>query len=204
MIVQRIPAGVYAANCYLLVDEETKECAVIDPGGDAEDIIKYIKEADVIVQHILLTHGHADHTGAVGKLKEEFNVSAHIHKKDGDYITNGEFIFGPLKYKGDNVLLTKDICEGSVFRIGNIEIRCIETPGHTPGGVCFIAENQIFTGDTLFLRSIGRTDLRGGNFDILLESIRNKLLILDRDMIVYPGHGPNTSIKYERENNPFI
>lgn len=204
MIVQRIPAGVYAANCYLLVDEETKECAVIDPGGDAEDIIKYIKEADVIVKHILLTHGHADHTGAVGKLKEEFNVSAHIHKKDGDYISIGEFIFGPLKYKGNNVLLTKDIYEGSVFRIGNIEIRCIETPGHTPGGVCFIAEDQIFTGDTLFLCSIGRTDLRGGNFDILMESIRNKLLILDDDMIVYPGHGPKTSIKYERENNPFI
>lgn len=204
MIVERIPAGVYAANCYLLVDEETKECAVIDPGGDAEDIIKYINEANVIVKHILLTHGHADHTGAVGKLKEEFNVTAHIHKTDGDYITDNEFIFGPLKYKGENVLLEKDINEGSVFKIGNIEIRCIETPGHTPGGVCFIAEDNVFTGDTLFLRSIGRTDLRGGNYNVLIDSIKNKLLAIDEDITVYPGHGPKTSIKYERENNPFI
>lgn len=204
MIIKRIPAGVYAANCYILIDESTKECAVIDPGGDAEDLISFIDSMDAKVKFILLTHGHADHTGAVGELIEKYKVSAYIHNMDKKFIEDGEFMFGPLKYKGIAVELNSDTYKDKVFKLGDRQISCIETPGHTLGGVCFLIENNLFTGDTLFLRSIGRTDLRGGSFDTLIESIKNKLLILDDNIIVYPGHGPQTSIRYERENNPFI
>lgn len=204
MLIKRIPAGVYAANCYILVDEDSKECAVIDPGGDEEDLISFIDQTGAKVKHILLTHGHADHTGAVGHLSDIYKVSAHIHKNDGEYIQNGEFMFGPLRYKGNNVVLDMDIDENKVFKIGSFDIKCIETPGHTPGGVCFLVDSKLFTGDTLFLRSIGRTDLSGGDFNTLIESINNKLLVLDPGTAVYPGHGPQTSIKYEKDNNPFL
>lgn len=204
MIVKRIPAGVYAANCYILIDEDAKKCAVIDPGGDAEDLIEYINSTECSVEFVLLTHGHVDHTGAVGQLKETYGISAHIQKNDGEFIQNGEFMFGPLRHKGEVVDLVFDIEEGKVFKLGNIEIKCIETPGHTPGGVCFMVEDKLFTGDTLFLRSIGRTDLSGGNFNTLTDSIKEKLFGLDENIVVYPGHGPQTSIKYEKENNPFV
>jgi hydroxyacylglutathione hydrolase len=204
MLLKRIPAGVYAANCYVIMDEQTKECAVIDPGGDAEDIIDYINTLEASIKYILLTHGHADHTGAVGALIEAYKIPAYISKEDGEFILNGEFMFGPLKYKGENVVLQSDIEDGKIYKLGKIDIKCIKTPGHTPGGVCFLFEDKLLTGDTLFLRSIGRTDLSGGNFETLISSIKNKLLVLHDSITVYPGHGPQSSIKYERDNNPFL
>lgn len=204
MLIKRIPAGVYAANCYILMDEATKECAILDPGGDADDIDSYLNKIESKVKCILLTHGHADHTGAVGYFAEKYNLAAHIHIEDGKLIKENGFMFGPLKYKGEDVKLIMDINEAVSFNIGNIKIEVIETPGHTPGGVCYKAENNLFTGDTLFLRSIGRTDLTGGNYDTLIHSIKSKLLVLDGDTAVYPGHGPMSSIKYEKENNSFL
>ncbi|MCM0648793.1 MBL fold metallo-hydrolase [Clostridium swellfunianum] len=204
MLLKRIPAGVYAANCYILMDEETKECAVIDPGGDAEDLTTYIDSIGAKVKYILLTHGHSDHTGAVGALMENYKLPSHISKRDGEFILNGEFMFGPLRYKGQSVTLNMDLQEDNIYKLGNLEIKVVETPGHSPGGVCFLVQDKLFTGDTLFLRSIGRTDLSGGNFETLISSIRNKLLVLDESITVYPGHGPQSSIKYERDNNPFL
>lgn len=204
MLVKRIPAGVYAANCYVLTDEESKECAVIDPGGDSEDIISYLDSIGSKVKYILLTHGHMDHTGAVGQLKEKYEIPAYISSYDNELIINGELMFGPLRYKAESVVLIGKIDKNKIFQLGNTEIKCIETPGHTPGGVCFLVQDKLFTGDTLFLRSIGRTDLSGGNLDTLISSIKNKLLTLDGSTTVYPGHGPQSSIKYERDNNPFI
>jgi glyoxylase-like metal-dependent hydrolase (beta-lactamase superfamily II) len=204
MLLNRIPAGVYAANCYILKDDATNECAIIDPGGDAEDLISYIEDINAKVKFILLTHGHADHTGAVGKLMEVYKIPAHIHVQDGEFINNGEFMFGPLKYKGENITLHMDIEDNKTYKLGSMDIKCIETPGHSPGGVCFLVEDKLFTGDTLFLRSIGRTDLSGGNFNTLIDSIKNKVLVLDENITIYPGHGPKSSIKYERDNNPFL
>ncbi len=204
MHLKRIPAGIYAANCYIIMDEETKESAVIDPGGDAEEIIAYLNNIEAKVNYILLTHGHADHTGAVGALMEAYGVSAYISKEDGEFILSDEFMFGPLRYKGNLVPLCMDIEDGKLYKLGSIDIKCIKTPGHTLGGVCFLIQDKLITGDTLFLRSIGRTDLSGGNFETLINSIKNKLLILDDNIIVYPGHGPQSSIKYERDNNPYL
>lgn len=204
MLVKRIPAGVYAANCYILMDEESKECAVIDPGGDADEIESYLNKIEAKVKYILLTHGHADHSGAVGYLKEKYNIDAYINVEDGKLIVENNFMYGPLNFKGENVKLLMEVSEASRFEIGNIKIEVIETPGHTPGGVCYKVETNLFTGDTLFLRSIGRTDLTGGKFDTLIKSIKEKLLVLDEDVIIYPGHGPMSNIGYEKENNPYL
>jgi glyoxylase-like metal-dependent hydrolase (beta-lactamase superfamily II) len=175
MILKRIPAGVYAANCYILMDEDTKESAVIDPGG------------------------HADHTGAVDKLKEKYNVPVALNNKDKEMMLNHEFIYGSI-----NSGIEKNIKDGDKFTIGNLEINCVETPGHTPGGVSFIVGNRVFTGDTLFQGSIGRTDFKGGDSDAIIKSIKTKLLTLPENTVVYPGHGPQTTIKYEMVNNPFL
>lgn len=198
MIIKRIPAGVYAANCYILQDESTKETAVIDPGGDADDIIKYLKSIDANVKYILLTHGHADHTGGVNDLLKEFNAPIYINKNDYELISQGEYMYGVIEN------INGFLEEGTEFIFGNISLKCILTPGHTPGGASFITEKAVFTGDSLFLNSIGRTDFAGGDYDTLISSIKNKLMTLPDDLIVYPGHGPQTSIGKEKISNPFL
>lgn len=199
MKIKRIPAGVYAANCFILMDEGTKETAVIDPGGDSEDLIKAVNEMDAKVKYILLTHGHTDHTGAAVQLQEEYNVPIYISEKDYRIMENGEYIYGDVIGKVD-----KFLNEGDTFKIGSIEIKCIHTAGHTPGGICFMVEDVVFTGDTLFAGSIGRTDLAGGDFDAIISNIKNKLMILPDNITVFPGHGPQSSIGRERVHNPFL
>ncbi|MDF2504208.1 MBL fold metallo-hydrolase [Clostridium sp.] len=199
MKINIIPAGIYDANCYILIDEVTNEAAVIDPGGDAQMLINNIKASQAEVKMILLTHGHADHTGAVSELRNEFGCSVYINEKDSELIDKNVPIYGNKDENGD-----KFLNEGDIIKFGNYEIKCIETPGHTPGGMCFLIGNTIFTGDTLFHRSIGRTDFKGGDFGAIISSIKNKLLTLPEDTIVYPGHGPKSSIGFERNNNPFL
>lgn len=198
MIVKRIPVGVYSANCFILVDEETKETAIIDPGGDAEDLIKAVTNMEAKVKYILLTHGHMDHTGAVVQLKDEYKVPVCVNEKDYEFMENGEYVYSSIGK------VDKFLNEGDIFKIGNIEIKCFHTPGHTPGGICFLVENSVFTGDTLFAGSIGRTDFAGGDFDTIISSIKNKLMILSDDITVLPGHGPQSSIGRERVHNPFL
>lgn len=201
MKISRIPLGIYAANCYILTDEDTKDTAIIDPGGNAEFLINEIEKLNVNVKYILLTHGHADHIGGVNEVKKHYNIPAYINSKDMEMISSGEDIFGKL---WDNTENDKVIKEGDVLSLGNLKIKCIETPGHTPGGMCFLVENVIFTGDTLFQGSIGRTDFIGGDFDSLITNVRTKLMCLNDDIMVLPGHGPESSIGYEKKNNPFL
>lgn len=201
MEIKRISLGAYAANCYVLIDENTKEAAVIDPGANGEVLVKEIDNLGVSVKYILLTHGHMDHIGAVEVVKEKYDVPVYINSMDKKMILSGENVFGGM-WKEDN----KDgvIKEGDILNLGNLEIKCIDTPGHTPGGMCFLIENVVFTGDTLFQGSIGRTDFAGGDFDSLIKNIKNKLILLPEDTVVLPGHGPESSIKYEKHNNPFL
>lgn len=199
MKIKRIPAGVYAANCYIVIDEETKDCVVMDPGGDEEDLIKAIKKENVQVKYILLTHGHADHTGAALRLKKDFNAPLCISSEDYELISKGAFMYGDIVNNIDQY-----IKEGDIFKIGNMDIKCIHTPGHTPGGVCFLIEDSVFTGDTLFAGSIGRTDFQGGNFDAIIKSIKEKLMVLGDEIKVFPGHGPESTIGKERLHNPFL
>lgn len=198
MLIKRIPAGVYAANCYIVQDEATKETAVIDPGGDTDDIVKYLKSIHANVKYILLTHGHADHTGGVDDLLKEYNVPVFINKNDYKLICNEEYMYGRIKD------VKNFLEEGNEFKIGSILLKCILTPGHTPGGVSFVTNEAVFTGDSLFLNSIGRTDFSGGDYDTLINSIKTKLMTLPDNLIVYPGHGPQTSIGKEKISNPFL
>ncbi|MCY6370454.1 MBL fold metallo-hydrolase [Clostridium ganghwense] len=200
MKIKRIPAGIYEANCYILIDEKTKEVAVIDPGGDGEILIKEIDKLDVKVNCILLTHGHMDHTDAVQDIKDKYNVPVYINPKDKEMMSAGENVFGAIwEQKNDGT-----IEDGDTLKLGELIIKCIETAGHTPGGMCFLVENVVFTGDTLFQGSIGRTDFVGGSYELLIKNIKTKLMILPEDTIVLPGHGPESSIKYEKQNNPFL
>jgi hydroxyacylglutathione hydrolase len=198
MIIKRIPAGIYAANCFLLMDDPTKNAAIIDPGGDGDDIIKEIEKLGAKPQYILLTHGHFDHVGAVDELRGKYNIPVYINKNDEELINSGVEVFGKIGSPNN------PLSDNMVISLGELKIRCIETPGHTPGGMCFLIQDALFTGDTLFAGSIGRTDFVGGDFNSIIKSIKSKLLVLKDDVKVYPGHGLTTTIGVERVSNPFL
>ncbi|MGK0468776.1 MBL fold metallo-hydrolase [Clostridium sp.] len=200
MEIKRLVTGIYGSNCYIVMDENTKEAVVLDPGGDVDNIARTIDTMGASVKYIILTHGHLDHTTGVAELKTITKATVCISKLDDDLITKGEHLFGPLIKGGADKLLKHD----DIIKIENLEITCIETPGHTPGGMCFLVQNCVFTGDTLFAGSIGRTDFAGGDFGSIITSIKSKLLTLPGDTIVYPGHEQISTINNEKLNNPFL
>lgn len=199
MKMKRIPAGIYDANCYIIWDEQSKEGIVMDPGGEEKTLIKAVKDENIKVKYILLTHSHADHTGAALKLKEEFKAPLCVNEEDYKMSVKGEEMYGNIEGEVDQY-----IKQGDIFKVGNMKIECIHTPGHTPGGVCFLIGNYIFTGDTLFSGSIGRTDFPGGSFEAIIKNIKEKLMILDNEIKVFPGHGLESSIGNEKMYNPFL
>lgn len=198
MIIKAIPAGIYGANCYVICDEETMEAVILDPGGDSDYLISQIDKIGAKVKYILLTHGHVDHVGGVVDLKKKYNVPFYIHKADEEMIMMGADVFGDLPVADGYIK------EGDVIAFGNLKAKCIHTPGHTPGGVCFQIEDKVFTGDTLFQGSIGRTDFAGGSYEEIISSIVNKILPLGDNAEVYPGHGPKSSVIFEKARNPFL
>ncbi|MGG5462555.1 MBL fold metallo-hydrolase [Clostridium sp. B9] len=199
MMIKAIPVGMYQANCYIVMDENTKECAILDPGADSSRIEKVIETLGANPKMILLTHGHFDHVGAVEKLVEKYNIPFYINKKDEEMIDRNVDVFG--KIPKANGYLNED----EVIKLSDeYEVKCIETPGHTPGGVCLLIGDCLFTGDTLFRESIGRSDFEGGNHATLLNSINKKIVPLGDNIAVYPGHGPSSTIKHERQRNPFL
>ena len=200
MEVKRVVAGIYGANCYVVMDENTKKGFVIDPGGDVDDIEKAINEMGVKVEYILLTHGHVDHTSGVKELKDITGAKVGISKNDEDMIKSGQDLFGPLLPEYADLYLK----HGDIINVSDIEIKCVETPGHTPGGMCFLVGDNMFTGDTLFYGSIGRTDFAGGDYDQIIKSIKENIMILGDDVTVYPGHGPATSVGNEKAKNRFL
>lgn len=198
MIIKAIPTGEIQVNCYIVMDENTSEAVIIDPGADEEIIYNLIENMKAKVKYILLTHGHFDHVGAVEYLSEKLNVPFYINKKDEEYALKDDYVFTKLR-KADGYLK-----EGDTFKIGNKEIKVLETPGHSKGGVSFLIEDNLFTGDTLFLGSIGRTDFNGGSFEEIISSIKTKLIPLGDNIKVYPGHGPSSTISYEKMRNPYL
>lgn len=192
MILETIPVGMLAANCYILGCKDTKEGVVIDPGGDASKILYKIEKLDLTIKYIILTHGHDDHIGAIDEIKEKTNAPIAIHKLDKEIL------------EGENKLADLYLKDGDILPIGSIELEIIHTPGHSPGGICIFTEGIVFTGDTLFAGSIGRTDFYKGSMEQILSSIRNKLFVLPENTKVYPGHGPSSSIAREKNTNPFF
>lgn len=205
MKIIRIPAGIYAANCYIIFDESTRNGIVVDPGGDVDDLLASITENNIQVKHIILTHGHGDHIGGVIGLKTALGASVLIHELDKEMLIDGSknlstaMAMGSIEIEPDR--LVKD---GDIIKVGDLNIEIIHTPGHTLGGICIKIEDNLITGDTLFAGSIGRTDLLGGDYDTIIKSIKDKLMIYPDDTKVYPGHGPSSTIGKEKISNPFV
>jgi len=203
--VEPLIVGPLFSNCYIIYDDKEKLGAVIDPGDDADIILTKVKEMDVEIKYILATHGHFDHIGAVAELKTALGADFLAHQDDFFFIEDGKnaalrwgvHIQQPPKPD-------RFIEDGDKIKIGKFEFKVIHTPGHSPGGVCFLYDRILFGGDTLFQGSIGRTDFRKGSFEDLKNSIRKRLYSLPDDTIVYTGHGPPTTIGDEKKYNAFV
>ncbi|MFH1008869.1 MAG: MBL fold metallo-hydrolase [Candidatus Latescibacterota bacterium] len=206
MIFKTLPVGDLQANCYLVGSEETREAVVIDPGGSEEAVLTMIREAGVTVTALINTHAHCDHIGANARVHKVTGAPILIHESEAAYLTdaalNGSAFFHDtpiLSPPADRLLH-----DGDGIRIGSETMTVLHTPGHSPGGISLVLGDFVFTGDTLFRASIGRTDLPGASYDTLMRSIRERLMTLDDDVQVFPGHGEASTIGWERLHNPWI
>ncbi len=197
MILKQLTVGPYVSNCYILAAEPGGEGMVIDPGDEAHKIIKAIK--DLKIKLIVATHGHSDHIDAVKKVKEATGAEVAIHSGDADRLQK-RLEAGPTGTPSGLRLLKG----GDSIDVGSLHFLVLHTPGHSPGGICLLGDKVVFTGDTLFNYGIGRYDLSGGSYSQLMNSIHTKLMVLPDDTVVYPGHGPQTTIGNERRRNPFL
>ncbi len=191
MNVKCFKVGYLSTNCYVVSCEETKEATVIDPGLESEaeskQILDYIKQNGFHIKYIINTHGHPDHISGNAVMKEATGASILIHENS----------------KG-RANADQKLCDGDVIHVGNFKLAVLHTPGHTKSGICLLGDNVVFTGDTLFAGSIGRTDFPGGSFQNIIQSIKTKLLPLPDSFKVYPGHESFTTIGDEKKHNPFL
>ena len=206
MLIRTYAVGPLETNCYVLADETTQQAVIVDPGGSGDQILEDIKKNKFKIVAILLTHGHFDHIGAVEQIKNELNVFVYAHKDEKSILENPEQNLS-RSFSGKSIGTIADIYFSDVFEFSfgkNITLKVIHTPGHTPGGVCYYynKESILISGDTLFYRSIGRTDFPYGSYTSLIDSINNKLFVLPEETKVFPGHGDPTTIGFEKKSNP--
>lgn len=198
--------GPVDANNYLIIDEKSKEAVLIDCSSGRQEFINSIKNSGVNLKYILLTHGHFDHILGVDKFKEVFGTDAYIAKEDIEQVELTPK-FMPILAGMESVEIKSIhnyLKDGDIIKVGDIEIKAIATPGHTPGGMSYLIGDKLFSGDTLFHRSIGRCDFPGGSLDTIVKSIKEKLFTLPDNTEVFPGHGEKTTIAYEKKYNEIL
>jgi len=208
MIFEQMTVGVMGVCCYIVGCPKTKEGAIIDPGGDEGDVLAAVKKHDLNVKYILNTHGHPDHVCGNGIIKKKTGAAIAMHEADADFFERADIAqyFSSLGLP-QSPPVDKRLHDKDRVTVGELQLEVILTPGHTPGGVCFHVEDNLFTGDTLFAGGVGRTDFPGGSSEQLLSSIKDKLFVLPDNTIVWPGHGYGglrSTIGEEKRSNPFV
>lgn len=205
VIIKGMPVGPIMANCFIIGCEETKLAAVIDPGDEASVILKALADDKLSLQYIINTHGHFDHVGANKKLKEVTGAEILIHSKDAAMLSKLSITAAAFGLRAENSPPPdRELNDGDVISFGKVTLKVLHTPGHTPGGISILTGSHLFSGDTLFAGSIGRTDLPGGDYETLISTIRKKIFSLDEKVVVHPGHGPDTRVGDEKIHNPFV
>lgn len=205
MRVEQIPVGAFEMNCYIIAPKEGGKCLIIDPGDEPDRIITYIDNQKLTPDRIVLTHCHIDHARRAAEIQQHFNIPLFAGEADVpllESLNEQAALFGMERTELPEIDGFLD--DGETFNAAGFDCTVFHTPGHSPGSFCVHIDGSVFVGDVLFFDSIGRTDLYGGSYPQLMQSIKEKLLVLPNETVVYPGHGPATTIGREKQNNPFL
>lgn len=207
-IIEYFIAGPFEVMTYLVADPLSKEALIIDPAGRLEEIQRRVGSEELRVRYLILTHCHVDHLLAIQDFKEAFSAKVAMHHLDKELLQEGyDSLFGDIS-QFQRVPIDISLTDDQILECGGLRLKVIHTPGHTPGSICILLGNNLFTGDTLFVGAVGRTDLKGGSFDTLLRSIKERILPLPDDTIIWPGHDygdtPTSTIGREKSENPYI
>ncbi len=205
MRMKSFTVGPLGVNCYVLQDDFSDAGLVIDPGGNAEELLQYLKQEHISLQTIVNTHGHGDHIGADDRLRQATGARLLIHAADAPMLADARANLSA--YMGFTVQAAPTdafLQDGETLQVGHMSFTVLHTPGHSPGGICLFGEGVLFSGDSLFAESIGRCDFPGASETELVAALQKKILPLPDDVKVYPGHGPGTTIGWERQHNPYL
>ncbi len=205
MIVKSLPVGPLQVNCYIAACPRTKKALIIDPGDEAQRILQLIEQEGLEPKMLVNTHGHFDHVGGNSEIVERTGIEFCMHKEDLPLLKQASRQAASYGLPAvESPAPTRFLQNGDLLEIGDLSFEVIHTPGHSPGGICLYGQGHLFSGDTLFAGSIGRTDLPGGDMHQLLGHIRSQLMVLPESTVVHPGHGPESTIGAEQQSNPFV
>jgi glyoxylase-like metal-dependent hydrolase (beta-lactamase superfamily II) len=205
MIIETAVVSPFGTNCYVVGCPEVLKCAVIDPGDDADEILAIAERSKMTVEAILLTHGHIDHAGAAGAVRDATGAKISMHRDDAFLLEHGSVMAAQFGWFVPSIPAPDSFLEdGDEVAVGNLKLKVLHTPGHSPGGICFASGKTVFSGDLVFAGSIGRTDLPGGSFEALIRSVREKIFPLPDATKLLCGHGPSTTVGREKKTNPFL
>ena len=209
MFIEQILVGQLAVFCYIVGCEQTRECVLIDPAGDEGRILQILTQKKWRPLYLINTHGHPDHTCGNQLIAQQTGVKIIMHEADARIFDNpgARMMAGQMGFRSSPPV-DKTVKDGDLIRFGNEALQVIHTPGHTPGSICLYGQQNLFTGDTLFVGAAGRTDLPGGSFEVLLDSLQHKIMPLPEETVVWPGHdygeSPSSNIGYEKKTNPYL